>query len=144
MAIPSSNSSGPTSRSAGPSDALSDFVLKTRGEPWVPGWSDCGSWVARWVAETRPAALGLLCPSHDQAEVDRFVAEAGGLIALMVRSAAAAGLMPNCDPKRGDIAAVFPADDVEVAAIWSGRRWLIKTARGVVSVPATLFVAWSL
>lgn len=86
-------------------DALTRFIHRTGGEPWVYGVSDCAPWLLRWVTErtgkTAPvpdynSALGAL----------RLIRVHGGVLPLYRLYAARMGLPEADEARRGDVGVI--------------------------------------
>ncbi len=118
---------------------LGSFIAATRGEDWTPGWSDCASWVLRWVAEARPDALSFL--PRPRSSTPTLLEAAGGLEGLCRRVAARLGLDEVEAPEIGDVAVVIRGQ-VSAAAIRGSLGWWIKDRHGVARLGAHPIVVW--
>lgn len=109
---------------------LEDFCNRTNGSPLIWGQSDCSLLIADWAIDNGhddPAAD--LRGAYDTETACRAVLEArGGLVAVVGECAARIGLRQLHEPEFGAVAVIGSASNPERqwAAIWNGRRWLVK------------------
>lgn len=61
----------------------------------------------------------------------RILKREGGLVAVMAKGAALAGLTETNEPKRGDVGVVRQRGGVDTACICLGSRWAFTDARGL-------------
>lgn len=107
-----------------------DFCDRTNALPFVWGQSDCSLLIADWLVENGhpdPAAewRGTY---NDEASCRALLAARGGLLAHVGDCAARIGLRPLHEPAFGAVAVIGSERNVDRqwAAIWNGRRWLVK------------------
>lgn len=108
------------------------FLRGVAAEPWELCRSDCLGAVVRWlVARGHPRAVDLLPPIEpEEATVSAWLAERGGLLAVMRDGAAALGLAETGTPAIGAVGHLDFGPGYETAAIWLGRGWGIRTRTG--------------
>lgn len=114
------------------------FLRVLAEEPWVLCRSDCLGAIVRWLEMCgHPRAVDLLPPIEpEEAAVSAWLAERGGLLAVMRDGARALGLAETGAPTIGAVAHLDFGRGGETAAIWLGRSWGIRTRGGFGSVRA--------
>lgn len=124
---------------------LGAYLTQAASEPWEWGWSDCSTHVADWVLGQTgidPMAEWRGCYSS-AAEAGELIDEAGGLEALFAR-----GLDPiwnrRDEPREGAVGVVsLPGEGgepIDVGAVHTGRRWSLKSPRGLACITEPLAV----
>lgn len=89
------------------------------------------------------AAIGMAYDSERSAM--RRIAEGGGLAALWTGAMALLGLPEVNEPQPGDVGVIACGTDTdsrEVAAIYTGERWVALGLRGLDFSPAVCVKAW--
>lgn len=125
---------------------LDAFLEDMARRPFVDGAADCALTVADWVA----LATGCADPAdHLRGRYrtalgrERLLRRLGGLEAVMGVCADKAGLALTTNPVRRDVGLIVAAGQ-ELAGICLGRRWAIKSSKGLTVEPADRIVrAWS-
>lgn len=128
---------------------LGEYLAAAAAQPWVCGTCDCTTYAADWVlacTNVDPMAKWRGYTTED--EVERFIAEAGGLENLWDEGLA--GIWPRVAlPIVGAVGVInLPGEDgtpIDVGAIWTGRRWSIRSPRGIASLsvgPENVVAVW--
>ena len=124
---------------------LDTFLEAMAATPFVDGQSDCALTIADWAM----VATGCADPAghlrgryHNALGRERLLRRLGGLETVIGECARRAGLSETANPVRGDVGLVR-LNGQDLAAICVGRRWAIKSSRGVVVEPVEVLRAWS-
>lgn len=125
---------------------LDDFLEVMAARPFVPGECDCALTLADWVS----SATGCSDPAADlrgayttMLGAARFIVASGGLVELVGRCAARAGLFHTDSPLRGDIG-VVELDGAHLGGICTGDGvWAIQSTAGVFGARTHHLAAWS-
>ncbi len=126
---------------------LGDFLDRMAKAGWQWGERDCLSWLGLWSLE---------CTGIDGASewrgryktaigCARVCRKSGGLMACIERGAMAAGMIAVQDVRAGDVGlvrAMTTRGVQEVGGIFTGERWAVLTARGVITARAEPVAAW--
>ena len=124
---------------------LAAYLARQAERPFVWGASDCGCLIADWVRLRRGVdPLARLRGAYSGALGNaRLMAAEGGMLALVTRLLAEAGLPEAHAPQAGDVGLIdVPASGL-TGAICLGDRWAMKTPNGVGFVYAAPLRAWS-
>lgn len=126
-------------------DALTRFIHRTGGEPWVYGWSDCAPWVLRWVTQRTGKTASV--PRYDsRLGALRLIRVHGGTMPLYQSFASSLGLATVGSPQRGDVAVVSVERSLtgQTGAISvSPGKWAVKFHSGKVKiVEADHLIVW--
>lgn len=129
---------------------LGAFLVAEAARPWEWGKADCSTTPADWVlAATGRDPMkkwrGYTC----EADVELLIAEAGSLHALWADGLS--GIWrPAHEPVIGAVGLVsLPGehgDPIEVGAIFSGKRWSLRTPRGMAGCsvdPCNVVAIWA-
>lgn len=128
---------------------LGAYLADAASRSWQWGLRDCTTHAANWVftcTGVDPMAKWRGYTTED--EVERFIAEAGGLENLWDEGLA--GIWPRVDaPVAGVVGVItLPGEDgspIDVGAIYTGRRWSIRSPRGIASLsvgPESVVAIW--
>lgn len=119
---------------------LGAYLAAARTKPWRWRSHDCTAFPAIWAG-----FADALPPYASEAEAEALLHEAGGLALLWERAVAArpgkaADITPD-EREPGDVGVIeMIAPDltqVEVGAIWTGKRWAFAPRRGGVAAIAS-------
>lgn len=129
---------------------LADHLARAAAQPWVWGVSDCSTFPADWMLDQTgidPMAAWR-GRYFDEVGAFEFIVEAGGLTELF-----AAGIDPIWPrvswPREGAVGVVaLPGQDgteIDLGAIHTGRRWAIRSPRGLATItePLAVRVIWA-
>lgn len=124
--------------------ALSAHLRAGAVRPFAWGECDCCSWVCAWIAARRgvdPMASwrGTYRTCLGAA---RNIHRGGGMLTVVCRAMAAAGLVPTEDPQPGDVALVKTAQG-EALAIRTPTGFACKAPAGIVVAHFPVLAAWS-
>jgi hypothetical protein len=117
---------------------LAAYLAAAAGRPWAWGSDDCTTYAGDWVlACTGVDPIAQWRGYSTEDEVERLIAEAGGLENLWDEGMAA--VWPRAAiPSAGAVGIVtLPGQDgtpIDVGGIWTGRRWSIRSPRGIASL----------
>ena len=129
---------------------LGEYLQRAMSEPWVWGHADCSTHPANWILDQSGldpmvawrGAYDSESGAHD------LIAAAGGLVELFAR-----GIDPiwgRVDtPVLGAVGVIsLPGADgepIDVGAIHTGKRWSIKSPRGlaVITEPLAVRAIWA-
>lgn len=107
-----------------------DFCDRTNALPLIWGQADCSLLIADWAIENGHAdPAGHLRGAYDtEAGCRALLGARGGLLSVVGDCAARIGLHALHEPEFGAVAVIGSArnQDRQWAAIWNGRRWLVK------------------
>lgn len=127
---------------------LAEYLEIQRGYAWADGVHDCCTFAADWlVARGEPDPMADLRGYASPEEAQALAQRVGGMVA-------------GCDarltwrrsetPSAGCVGLIrLPGEDgepIEVGAIFSGRRWLFRTPRGIGAAsidPADVVATWA-
>ncbi len=117
---------------------LGAYVDRTIDLPWRWGQQDCTMWVADWCL-----ARWNIDPAHRfrgtySTELEARAITARGLAATVTPEIP---LRRKSQPDCGDIG-VIEINGHEVAAIWDGAHWIIRTQHGVGMVRGVDIAIW--
>lgn len=124
---------------------LRSYIREGAALPFVWGQSDCCSWALGWVVRETGSDpfLALRGAYASRMSCARLLTRHGGLEALARRLMSAAGLPETAgDARPGDVALVQTAIG-PMGAICTGNSFALKSVDGVVVMPCTPIVAWS-
>lgn len=124
---------------------LTGYLQDQAGKPFAWGRSDCVTFIADWIeVRTGTDAAANVRGRYDAATAERALTCFGGLARVVGRAMRRSGFRMTREPKAGDVAVVLFAD-VLACAIWTGRRWVYRSERGLIlSTHGRLVAAWSL
>lgn len=124
---------------------LADYLRVTAGLPFVWGECDCCAWACAWIAIRRgvdPAGSYRGRYSSERGAL-KHLARGGGMVPLVRREMAVAGLAEVAEPKPGDVGLVETDSTLGVAlAIRTAKGWAAKSPTGVVVSAFPCLVAW--
>lgn len=111
-------------------DKLEDFILRTAGERWRMGFSDCGPWLLRWATEATGKSVPMITYANDR-EALRHIVKAGNFVKLVGRFCRDLGLSQSETAERGDIGVICLPEALsgQTAAICLGDHWVIRVRR---------------
>lgn len=123
---------------------LDRFLAEAEAKAFKDGVWDCCLFPAAWVK--RVTGIDGAAPWRGRYRTRlgwlRILKREGGVIGVMSRGAALAGLTETTTPMRGDIGVVHVAD-VETAAVFLGGRWATAGPAGIVAIQVPFVKAWS-
>jgi len=116
---------------------LDAFLAANGAKPWAWGVHDCCMVLADWLVENGHAdpAASWREAYRTEAECKAIVQAHGGLVAIIDALAAAAALEPLSVPVRGAVGVIDGCRgvfDQQWGALFDGRRWQVRSARGFV------------
>lgn len=124
---------------------LGEYLARAAARPWCWGAEDCSTFPADWIldqdgSDPMAAWRGLYA---SESEAHDLIAQAGGLAVLFGE-----GIDPiwaRCEAAReGAIGVISLAGEdgaaIDVGAIHTGKRWTIKSPRGLALITAPLAV----
>lgn len=125
------------------------FVDEIATAGWSYGERDCLLWLGEWARRNTGIDGGAPWRGRYATALGcaRALKKSGGMLACIERGAALAGMVETSAPVSGAVGLVkvLTARGIEpVGAIFTGRRWAVLTATGVLSVTATPVRAWNL
>lgn len=117
-------------------DALTRFIHRTGGEPWVYGVSDCAPWLLRWVVEN-VGGYAHVPRYRTKIGALRLIRVHGGVLPLYRSFASRLGLVEGLEAKRGDVGII--THDEALTGYTGGicvaqDRWAVKMHDGRVWV----------
>ena len=126
---------------------LGEFLDRMARLGWEWGERDCLSWLGLWSREVTGIDGAAEWRGRYRTAIGcmRVLNKSGGLRACIERGAIAAGLVPVTDVRAGDVGLVranTPRGVQEVGGIFTGERWAVLTAKGVLSGRADPVCAW--
>jgi hypothetical protein len=129
--------------------SVQGFVDEIAAAGWKYGERDCLLWLGEWARRNTGIDGGAPWRGRYKTALGcaRVLKRSGGMRACIERGAALAGMIETIEPKPGAVGLVevMTARGAEpVGAIFTGRRWAVLTAGGVLSVTATPARAWNL
>jgi hypothetical protein len=124
---------------------LAEHLKRATAEPWAWGSSDCSTFPADWVL----SQTGIDPMAHwrgaysTEGEAEKLIADAGGLASLFAD--AIDPIWPRSyDAIEGAVGVVsFPSEqgpEIDLGAIHTGKRWAIRSPRGLAMISAPLAV----
>lgn len=124
---------------------LGEHLKLAAALPWVWGTSDCSTFPADWILDqsgTDPMAHWRGAYTTER-EAEELIAGAGGLAALFAD--AIDPIWPRSyDPLEGAVGVIALAGEdgieIDVGAIHTGKRWAIRSPRGLAMLTAPLAV----
>lgn len=129
---------------------LGEYLTRAAARPWIWGKEDCSSFPADWIFEqTGVDPMDAWRGGYvSESEANDLIAQAGGLAVLFGE-----GIDPiwprTHEPREGAVGVIsLPGADgapIDVGAIHTGRRWSIKSPRGLalISSPLTVRAIWA-
>lgn len=124
---------------------LGEHLERAAAEPWVWGASDCSTFPADWIlSQTGADPMAAWRGAYDsESGANDLIAVAGGLAVLFGE-----GIDPIWqrvdEPSPGAVGVVaLPGDDgepLDVGAIHTGKRWAIRSPRGLAMITEPLAV----
>jgi hypothetical protein len=129
--------------------SVQGFVDEVAAAGWQYGERDCLLWLGEWARRNTGVDGGAPWRGRYKTALGcaRVLKRSGGMLACIERGAALAGMVETTAPVAGAVGLVevMTARGAEVVgAIFTGRRWAVLTASGVVTVTATPARAWNL
>ena len=126
---------------------LADYLDWASRQRFEWGKHDCCQFVRGWVRlrTGRDPASGWTY--HSEMGAALLAHRNGGLISLVGKLAAGAGMAPTDTPETGDIGVVSVLTEngvMPVAAIFTGRAWALLTTGGLTSARVPALAAWRL
>lgn len=129
---------------------MTDDVVARQLRRWAKtafawGHMDCALAIADYVHEVtgRDGAADLRGRYGSRDEAERDCGLSFGLLPVVARCAAVVGLVRTDAPMRGDIG-VLKLRHVEMAGLFLGHRWAIKSPEGVIYLDRVAVIAsWS-
>jgi hypothetical protein len=128
---------------------VGDFCDEIARAGWAWGDRDCLLWLGTWAERNTGIDGGAPWRGRYKTALGcvRTLKRSGGMLACIERGAALAGMVETAKPEVGAVGlveVVTPNRVEAVGAIFTGRRWAVLTAGGVLSVTATPVRAWNL
>ena len=112
---------------------LGEYLRDCGTKRRASGIYDCVTIAADWaVAQGRPDPMARWRGQYQsEAEAGALITAAGGLVALFAIGMADAGIPEAHVPQPGDVAVVL-LNGEQQGAVFSGKRWMLATDRGVI------------
>ncbi len=128
--------------------AVGDFCDRIARAGWAWGERDCLLWLGTWALENTGIDGGAPWRGRYRTALGciRTLNRSGGMEACIERGAALAGMVEG-EARPGAVGLVEVMTDKGlslVGAIFTGERWSVLTARGVLSIRTTPRRAWNL
>lgn len=124
---------------------LGEHLERAAREPWEWGASDCSTFPADWIlAQSGRDPMDAWRGAYvSESEANELIAQSGGLIPLFAEGIDP--IWPRADvPTEGAVAVVsLPGEDgtaIDVGAIFTGKRWAIRSPRGLAMITQPLAV----
>lgn len=129
---------------------LGEYLRSEMQRPWEWGWADCCTFAADWVLSR--TAIDPLLPWRgtycDEAGAEDIIAQAGGLLPLVALGMDAIWQRREtpCDGMVGVI--TLPGETgelIDIAAIHTGKRWAMRSPRGIafLTQPMAVRASWA-
>lgn len=129
---------------------LADHLARAAAQPWGWGQDDCSTFPADWILDQsgRDPMAEWRGAYDSESGADALIDEAGGLVQLFAR-----GIDPIWrrvdEPSEGAVGVVTlrgsDGIEVDVGAIHTGRRWAVRSPRGLAcfSQPLAVRAMWA-
>lgn len=124
---------------------LADHIERAMQSPWEWGRDDCSTFPADWIkAEGGLDPMAEWRGAYDnEAGANDLIDEAGGLVHLFARGIDP--IWPRADePSEGAVGVIAlrgeDGEPIDVGAIHTGKRWAIRSPRGVAFLTEPLAV----
>lgn len=126
---------------------LQTYVMDVAGKPWIDGENDCCTLAADWtVVRGHSDPMERWRGQYStEVEAKAFIEDYGGLVSLWLVGMADAGIEETDTPEIGDIGIVRVLGENGpelVGAICSGRRWQMRSPRGIYAGKIKPLIAW--
>lgn len=121
--------------------SLDDYMARMASIPFEWGALDCAKFIAGWMVDNGLPDFSEPFGAYDEARGAEMIAGFGGV--LGVAEHGLQSLSVTTEPKRGDVGVVTLLGIAEpFMAIFTGKRWAMKSDKGVLCTRATCLKAW--
>lgn len=126
---------------------LGAFLDRMAVAGWQWGERDCLSWLGLWSREITGIDGAAEWRGRYKTAIGcaRVCRKSGGLMACIERGAKAAGMVAVDDVRAGDVGlvrAMTTRGVQEVGGIFTGERWAVLTAGGVITARTEALAVW--